>query len=232
MIIEVKNLSKVYGKIEVLNIENLKIESGESFGLVGNNGAGKTTFFSLILDLIEASGGEILSNGIAVARSDHWKAYTGSYIDEKFLIEFLYPEEYFEFVANLNSLTRKEYTDFIEKYREFFAEEILGQKKFIRDLSKGNQKKVGIAAALLTKSDLLVMDEPFPHLDPTSVFRLKKILLEIQKEKNTTILLSSHDLNHVSDVCKRIVILEKGKIVQDLTHGEDNLKILESYFAV
>jgi len=174
MIIEVNNLSKVYGKIEVLNIENLKIESGESFGLVGNNGAGKTTFFQSDPRFNRSVWWRDPFNGIAVARSDHWKAYTGSYIDEKFLIEFLYPEEYFEFVANLNSLTRKEYTDFIEKYREFFAEEILGQKKFIRDLSKGNQKKVGIAAALLTKSDLLVMDEPFPHLDPTSVFQIKE----------------------------------------------------------
>lgn len=230
--IKVKNLTKVYNGITVLDLPELQIIKGESFGLVGNNGAGKTTFFSLILDLIESTTGEILSNGIKTARSDHWKDYTGSFIDEKFLIEFLYPEEYFEFIADLHGLSKSEYDDFLNRFNDFFNTEILKQKKFIRDLSKGNQKKVGIAAALLTKPEVIILDEPFPHLDPTSVFRLKKMLQEFKNEFNTTLLISSHDLNHVTEVCERIVVLDKGKIVHDLARGEENLKLLQNYFAV
>jgi ABC-2 type transport system ATP-binding protein len=230
--IKVQNLTKVYGVTEVLNIPELNISKNESFGIVGNNGAGKTTFFSLILDLIEASDGEIFSRGTKVAKSDHWKSYTGSYVDEKFLIEFLYPEEYFEFIADLHSMSRKDYTDFLERFNDFFGGEILNRKKFIRELSKGNQKKTGIAAALMTNPEVLILDEPFPHLDPTSVFRLKKILQEIKKERNTTILISSHDLNHITEVCERIVVLDRGKIVHDLSQGEENLKVLQDYFEI
>lgn len=230
--IKVKNLTKVYNGTTVLDLPELHIKKGESFGLVGNNGAGKTTFFSLILDLIESTTGEILSNGIKTARSDHWKDYTGSFIDEKFLIEFLYPEEYFEFIADLHGLSKSEYDDFLNRFNDFFNTEILKQKKFIRDLSKGNQKNVGIAAALLAKPEVIILDEPFPHLDPTSVFRLKKMLQEFKNEFNTTLLISSHDLNHVTEVCERIVVLDKGKIVHDLTRGEENLKLLQNYFAV
>ncbi|MDP3685056.1 MAG: ABC transporter ATP-binding protein [Ignavibacteria bacterium] len=230
--IEVKNLTKKYNGTMVLDLPELQIKKGESFGLVGNNGAGKTTFFSLILDLIEATTGEILSSGVKTARSDHWKDYTGSFIDEKFLIEFLYPEEYFEFIADLHGLSKSEYDNFLNRFNDFFNTEILKQKKFIRDLSKGNQKKVGIAAALLAKPEVIILDEPFPHLDPTSVFRLKKMLQEFKNEFNTTLLISSHDLNHVTEVCERIVVLDKGKIVHDLARGEENLKLLQNYFAV
>ena len=230
--IEVKNLTKNYGSRTVLDLPDLQIQKGESFGLVGNNGAGKTTFFSLILDLIESTTGEVLSNGAKVARSDHWKAYTGSYIDEKFLIEFLYPEEYFEFIAELHGINKTEYEQFLDRFNEFFNSEILKQKKFIRDLSKGNQKKIGIAAALLAKPEIVILDEPFPHLDPTSVFRLKKILRDFNKEQSATLLVSSHDLNHITEVCDRVVVLERGKIVYDLHNEKDILDKLKNYFAV
>lgn len=232
MIIEAKNLVKSYSKTEVLNIPVIKINSGESFGLVGNNGAGKTTFFSLILDLIEATNGEVISKERSVARSDHWKYYTGSYIDEKYLIEFLYPEEYFDFVCRINNISQEEFNESLALFNDFFNGAILNQKKFIRDLSKGNQKKVGIAAAMLTKPEVLILDEPFTNLDPTTVFRLKKMLQELKEEHNTTLLISSHDLNHITDVCDRIVVLDNGRIVHDLERGPDNLKVLEEYFSV
>ncbi|MGE5682276.1 MAG: ABC transporter ATP-binding protein [Bacillota bacterium] len=230
--IEAKDLVKSYGNTEVLNIPYIKINSGESFGLVGNNGAGKTTFFSLMLDLIEAAKGQVLSDGITVAGSDHWKSYTGAFLDEKYLIEFLYPEEYFKFICDINNITKSSFQQIIAPFNDFFNGAILDQKKFIRDLSKGNQKKVGIAAAMLTKPKVLILDEPFTNLDPTTVFRLKKMLQELKEEHKTTILISSHDLNHITDVCERIVILDNGLVVQDLEHGPDNLKVLEDYFAV
>jgi ABC-2 type transport system ATP-binding protein len=227
--IKAENLTKVYGKTTVLRINSLEITEGESFGLVGNNGAGKTTFFSLVVDLIKASSGKVISKGEDVFLSNHWKKYTGSFLDESFLIDFLSPEEYFEFIGSLHSISKQDVGKLLELYADFFNGEILGRKKFIRDLSKGNQKKVGIVGALLFQPEILILDEPFPHLDPTSVIRLKKILKD-EKVKNCTLLISSHDLNHVTDVCDRIAVLEKGDIIHDLKTSSSTLKELEAYF--
>ncbi len=229
--IEAKNLTKVYGKTTVLNIPELSIRKGESFGLVGNNGAGKTTFFSLILDIIKANTGEVLSNGSNVKQSEHWKSYTGSYLDENFLIDFLTPEEYFEFLGNLHGLNKEEVINTLKTYSDFFNGEVLGKKKYIRQLSKGNQKKVGIVAALMFEPEVLILDEPFPNLDPSTVIRLKNLLKELNN-KEVTMLISSHDLNHVTEICERIVVLEEGNIVEDIKTNQDTLKKLEAYFSV
>ncbi|MDD3080445.1 MAG: ABC transporter ATP-binding protein [Paludibacter sp.] len=230
--IEVTNLQKIYNGVTVLNIPVLTIQEGESFGLVGNNGAGKTTFFRLILDLIEASAGEVVIDDEIVARNEDWKTKVGSFLDEGFLIDFLKPEEYFSFVGKLYGKSEGDINQFLNSIREFFNSEILDTKKLIRDFSKGNQKKIGIAAALLGDPKILILDEPFTALDPSSQIRLKRFLNEMQKTKNITMLISSHDLNHVTEVCKRIVILEKGNVVKDLQTTEDTLKELEAYFAV
>lgn len=230
--IEAKNLTKIYGRTTVLNIPELAIPKGESFGLVGNNGAGKTTFFSLILDIIKADSGDVLSNGISVKGNEHWKNYTGSYLDENFLIDFLTPEEYFEFLGSLYSLKKEDVWQRVNLYSDFFNGEVLGKKKYIRQLSKGNQKKVGVVAALLFDPEILILDEPFPNLDPSTVIRLKNLLKDLNKNKEVTILISSHDLNHVTEVCERIVILKEGNIVEDIKTNEDTLRKLEDYFSV
>ncbi len=231
-IITATGLRKQYSGINVLNISSVSIANGESFGLVGNNGAGKTTFFRLILDLIEASAGEVLIEGEPVARSDAWKQKVGSFLDEGFLIDFLTPDEYFAFTAKLYNKSEGDLTAFLESMQEFFNGEITGSGKLIRDLSKGNQKKTGIAAALLGDPQILILDEPFTALDPTSQIRLKRMLNELRRTRNMTMLISSHDLNHVTEVCERIVVLEKGLVVKDIATGEETLKELESYFAV
>jgi len=225
------NLVKAYRGVRALDLPSLKIGKGESFGLVGNNGAGKTTFFSLVLDIIRASSGSVLSKGKDVKLSEHWKSYTGSYLDESFLISFLTAEEYFAFIGDLQGYSREETTRRYLAFGDFFNQEVLGKKKYIRELSKGNQKKVGIVGALLTEPEVLVLDEPFPHLDPSTVIRLKKILKE-RSEKGVTLLISSHDLNHVTEVCNRIVLLEKGKVINDIKTTDSTLKDLESYFAM
>lgn len=230
--IEVKNLIKKYGGVAVLDIPDLTIQKGESFGLVGNNGAGKTTLFSLILDLRRATTGSIFIKNQNVSKTENWKDFTGSYIDENFLIDFLTPEEYFQFIANLHGLSKGDLQDFYQKYEDLFAGEILGKKKYIRELSKGNQKKVGIAGSLLSKPEVLVLDEPFSNLDPSSQIRLKAMLKTMKSEDSVTMLISSHDLNHVTEVCERIVILDKGNIVHDLQSSNKTLEELESYFAV
>jgi ABC-2 type transport system ATP-binding protein len=230
--IQVNNLSKIYGDSTVLNIVDLKIEKGESFGLVGNNGAGKTTFFRLILDLIKANSGEVKIKGENVAGSENWKKYTGSYLDENFLIDFLTTEEYFNFIGELHGMTIDDVKDFMLQFEDFFNDEILGKKKFIRDFSKGNQKKIGIAATFIGNPEIIILDEPFTNLDPSSQIRLKKILKNFKEKNEVTLLVSSHDLNHVTEVCERIVILEKGIIVQDIKTNENTLKQLENYFSV
>ena len=230
--IEVKDLIKKYSGVAVLDIPDLSIQKGESFGLVGNNGAGKTTLFSLILDLRRATNGSVCIKDHDVSRTENWKNFTGSYIDENFLIDFLTPEEYFQFIANLHGLSNGDLKDFYQKYEDLFAGEILAKKKYIRELSKGNQKKVGIAGALLSKPEVLVLDEPFSNLDPSSQIRLKNILKAMKQEDSVTMLISSHDLNHVTEVCERIVILDKGNIVHDLWTSNKTLEELESYFAV
>lgn len=230
--IQVIDLQKVYNGVTVLNIPELKIAQGESFGLVGNNGAGKTTFFRLILDLIEASKGGVTVDGEKVMRNDNWKLKVGSFLDEGFLIDFLTPEEYFAFVGKLYNKTEGDISFFLENMKDFFSTEILGSKKLIRDFSKGNQKKIGIAAALLGDPKVLILDEPFTALDPSSQIRLKRFLTDLQLKQQITMLISSHDLNHVTEVCKRIVILEKGKVVKDIQTSDDTLKELEAYFAV
>jgi len=228
--IQLKNLKKAYSGTVVLDIPALQINAGDSFGLVGNNGAGKTTMFSLILDLIRASEGEIWSKDKNVATSEDWKQYTCSYLDESFLLGFLTPDEYFKFVGRLYGMNEKDVQDFVGQYHEFFNDEILGKKKYIRDLSKGNQKKVGIIAAFIGNPEVILLDEPFSNLDPTSQIRLKNIINELPKEK--TILVSSHDLNHVTEVCSRIVVLNKGEVVKDIETNEATLQELESYFAI
>jgi ABC-2 type transport system ATP-binding protein len=230
--LKVENLTKIYGEVTVLNIPSLHIAKGESFGLVGNNGAGKTTFFRLILDLIRASSGTVFSKEIPTSTSEQWKEYTGSYLDEGFLIDYLTPEEYFQFVGKINKLSQEEINQFMISFQDFFNGEIIGHKKYIRDFSKGNQKKIGISAAIMSQPEVLILDEPFSNLDPTTQFRLKKLLKELQEQKQVTMLISSHDLNHVTEVCQRIVVLHKGVIVHDIATNKDTLKELETYFAV
>ena len=231
--IQVTNLSKTYTNgVRVLNIEHLEIPKGQSFGLVGNNGAGKTTFFSLLLDLIQPSSGHILNNTIQVNTSEAWKPFTAAFIDESFLIGYLTAEEYFYFIGDLRGQNKADVDALLATHEEFFNGEILKNKKYLRDLSKGNQKKVGIIAALIGHPEVIVLDEPFANLDPTTQIRLKKLLKDLTISTNATLLISSHDLGHVTEVCDRIVVLEKGEIVKDLITSAETLQELEAYFSV
>ncbi len=228
--IQIKNLQKEYTGTTVLDLPELNIERGEVFGLVGNNGAGKTTLFSLVLDLIRATRGKVLIDEMPVAKSEEWKSMTGAYIDESFTIGYLTADEYFNFIGELREMNANDIAGFLANFKEFFNDEILGKKKFIRNLSKGNQKKVGVVGALMGNPDVVVLDEPFANLDPTSQFKLRAIIKNIASQQGKTFLISSHDLDHVADVCTRIVILEKGKIVRDVQKTESTLADLEEFF--
>ncbi len=230
--IEIKNLKKVYAGQTVVNIPQLEIKKGESIGLVGNNGAGKTTLFRMILDLIRPESGEVLSNGHNVAGAEEWKNYTASYLDEGFLIDYLTPEEYFYFIGGLHQKNKAQVDEYLLMLTDFFNGEILKKGKYIRDLSKGNQCKVGVGSCLLQKPDLLMLDEPFANIDPSTQFRLKNILKTENKNNGVTTIVSSHDLNHVTDVCDRILLMEKGQIIKDIATNSSTLSELEEYFGV
>ncbi|ASO04906.1 ABC transporter ATP-binding protein [Arenibacter algicola] len=228
--ITVQNLTKKYGESIVLNIESLEIPKGQSFGLVGNNGAGKTTFFSLMLDLIQPTTGHIVNNGVQIDTSESWKPFTSAFIDETFLIGYLTPEEYFYFIGELRGRNKADVDSLLAGFEDFFHDEILGQKKYLRDLSKGNQKKVGIVASFIGDPEVIILDEPFANLDPTTQIKLKGIIKDLAASKEVTVLVSSHDLIHVTEVCERIVVLNKGELVRDIQTSKETLKELEVFF--
>ena len=233
MDIIIEQLKKCYGSHVALNIDQYTLKGGEIVGLVGNNGAGKTTLFRLMLDLLKADEGHVCIGDIDVSQSEEWKKFTGAYLDESFLIDYLTPEEYFHFIGKICGLDTSTVDERLSVYERFMNGEILGQKKFIRNLSAGNKQKVGILAALLNNPQLLILDEPFNFLDPSSQSALKHLLREYHQETSATILVSSHNLNHTVDISSHIILLEHGQIIRDLQSHEGNAeKELEAYFEV
>lgn len=229
--ITINNLSKTYGTATVLNIEHLEISNGETFGLVGNNGAGKTTLFSLMLDLIQASTGFVSIDGTKVNESEVWKNKVSAFVDDSFLIGYLTPEEYFYFIGELRGQNKASVDEFLKPFYDFFNGEILKSNKYIRDLSKGNQKKVGIVGAIIGNPQIIILDEPFANLDPSTQIKLKNLIKELSKQDGVTFLISSHDLSHTTEVCNRIVVVNKGQLVKDIQTTPETLKDLEQYFA-
>lgn len=227
--IEITDLYKQYGETVAANIPQLSIAEGERVGIVGNNGAGKTTIISLILDLIKADRGTITIDGYNVITQEDWKPHVSAFLDESFVIDYLTPDEYFGFLGKIRNLSQTEIDERLEPLHDFFKDQILGQKKHIRDLSKGNKKKAGIAGAMLAHPKVLILDEPFANLDPSSQYMLQQIIANQPRER--TILVSSHDLTHISEVCERIIIVEQGVVVKDLKKNENTLLELKSYFA-
>ncbi|MBS1548726.1 MAG: ABC transporter ATP-binding protein [Bacteroidetes bacterium] len=228
--ISIHNISKIYQQNKVLDIPSLSIAKGETFGLVGNNGAGKTTLFSLLLDLIEPSSGEIRIQDIPVHLSETWKEKVGAFIDETFLMGYLTPEEYFYFIGELRGVKKQEVDEFLKEFHDLFNGEIINAGKYIRDLSKGNQKKVGIVGALIGVPEIIILDEPFANLDPSTQIKLKKLIKRWAENEQITFLISSHDLAHTTEVCNRIVVLNKGVIMKDIKTTEETLRELERYF--
>lgn len=228
--ITINNISKVYGDKKVLHIDQLEIPKGQSFGLVGNNGAGKTTLFSLLLDLIEPSSGFIEIDGNKVNENELWKKQVSAFIDESFLIGYLTPEEYFNFLGELRGQNKVAVMEFLNEFTDFFNGEILNAGKYIRDLSKGNQKKVGIIGALIGTPEIIVLDEPFANLDPSTQIKLKKLIKSWSQNEKVTFLISSHDLAHTTEVSNRIVLLNKGEVAKDIITTPETLRELELYF--
>ena len=229
--ITINNLKKAFGETIASDIPSFTINDGDILGLVGNNGAGKTTLFRMLLDLLKPDEGEIRLDDVNPAQSEKWKSSTGAYIDEGFLIDFLTPEEYFAFIGKITDMNQEQVDERLKDFDRLAAGEIFGQKKLIRNLSAGNKQKVGIMSALFNRPKLVILDEPFNFLDPSSQNVLKHVLTEYNKETGATILVSSHNLAHTIDISTRIALLEKGQIIRDLPNENGSAKAeLENYF--
>lgn len=233
MDIKIQNLKKIYNGNTVLDIPELSIASGELIGLVGNNGAGKTTLLRLILDLIKADDGYVESNGVKVNENEDWKNYTGSYIDGRFLIDFLTPEEYFAFIADVYQIPEDVLANRLATFESFMQGEILETKKYLRDFSQGNRQKIGIIGAMIINPKVLLLDEPFNYLDPSSQMAVARMIQHINKDLGATVIISSHNLNFVSDISSRILLLEKGKLVKNLNNEKGAaIEELNEYFGI
>ena len=231
MRIQLNNLKKCFGEHTAVDIPHFTIDNGQMVGLVGNNGAGKTTLFRLMLDLSKATEGNVLIDDIDPAKSEDWKLQTGAFIDNSFLIDFLTAEEYFEFVGKVSGMTREQVAERLKTFETFMGDEIMGQKKYIRDFSAGNKQKIGIVAALLSSPQLVILDEPFNFLDPSSQNQLKRILTEFNRSTGSTVIVSSHNLQHTVDISTRAALLEKGKIIEDIDNSDGKAEeILDKYF--
>lgn len=239
--ITISNLKKAFGQTVASDIPSFEIHDGDILGLVGNNGAGKTTLFRMLLDLLKPDEGQVtlsfplLQEGpgevINPAESEAWKSFTGAYIDEGFLIDFLTPEEYFAFLGKISDIGQEEVEARLKPFERFASGEVFGQKKLIRNLSAGNRQKVGIIAALFNKPQLVILDEPFNFLDPSSQNILKHVLTDYNRETGATILVSSHNLQHTIDISTRVALLEKGQIIRDLPNTDGSARAeLEHYF--
>ena len=233
MEIKIEQLKKSFGEKVATDIDNYTIHSGNMLGLVGNNGAGKTTLFRLMLDLLQADHGSVHIGENNVSRNEDWKTHTGAFIDDGFLIDYLTPEEYFHFVGKMDGMRKEEVNERLTKFERFMNGEVLGHQKLIRDYSAGNKQKIGIISALLHRPEVLILDEPFNFLDPSSQSIIKHLLKEYNQQTGATILISSHNLSHTVDICPRIALMENGHIIRDIDNREGAAeKELTEYFYV
>ena len=231
MEIKIENLKKIYGENTVIDIPEFTISDGQLIGLVGNNGAGKTTLMRLMLDLIKANEGRVLSNGNAVNEDFAWKQYTGSFVDKSFLIDFYTPEEFFQFIADAYDIDSETLEERLQEFMPLMRDEILGTGKLIREFSEGNRQKIGIIGAMIVHPELLILDEPFNYLDPSSQINIAKIIHQVNQKYGTTVLLSSQNLNFISGICSGVVLMEKGKIIKDMNNeNQEATHEMEDYF--
>ena len=227
--IKVSNLKKSFNGIEALHIQDLEIRPGECIGVIGNNGAGKTTFFKSVLDLLRPDEGDVSVEGAQVSASSAWQHHLNAFIDESFLIEFLKPKEYLSFILKMKN-SSMDVNQLLERHSDFSNEDISQSAKYIRDLSTGTKVRIGVLSLMAGNPKYLIMDEPFAHLDPTSQAKLRK-LIKAQKEEGRTVIVSSHNLQNIAESCERVILIESGKVKYDVSVTDENMRMLGAYFA-
>lgn len=207
--LKVSNVSKNYGKLKAVNDLSFEVNNGEIFGLLGLNGAGKTTTFRMILGLIDDYLGEITLDGKKIDYNVTDKI--GFLTEERSLLTKLTVLEQITYYGVLKSIPEEEIEKKLDYWLKYFEISEYKNKK-IKELSKGNQQKVQFISAIINEPKLLILDEPFSGLDPINVELFKKVILEF-KRKGTSIIFSSHRMEHVELFCDRLVVLVKGKSV-------------------
>ena len=204
--LEVKNITKYYGKNKAVNNLSFTVKDGEIFGLLGENGAGKTTTFRIIMGLIEANEGIVLLDGKKIDYNETNKI--GFVTEERSLLTKLTVLEQIKFYGVLKGLDENKIEKELDKWLEHFAIKSYKNRK-IKELSKGNQQKIQFISAVINHPKLLILDEPFTGLDPINVKMMKDAIYELQKD-GCSIIFSSHQMEHIEDFCEKLIILVKG----------------------
>ncbi len=217
--IEIKNLSKSFGKTKVLDNITFKVEKGEVMGFLGANGAGKSTTMNIISGYLSSNEGEVIIKGIDILKNPFEAKKHIGYLPEK---PPLYPNmtvaEYLDFVfelkgVNLSSKAKKGEVSEKQAHIDGICKKCgidAVYKRLIRNLSKGYKQRVGLAQALIGNPEILILDEPTVGLDPVQIIEIRNLIKELGKEH--TVILSSHILSEVSAVCEKIIIIQKGRI--------------------
>ena len=207
--LEVKNLVKYFGIKKVVDNVSFKLESGKILGVLGKNGAGKSTTFRMILNILEPDEGEVLYNGEKI---DHNISDKIGYLPEVgSLIDSYTVYEQCLYYGRMKSMkTEQIKSNMFDLLERFGITEYANMK--IKELSKGNQQKIQFICAIIHEPKLLILDEPFSGLDPVSVEYFKKIILEL-RDQGKTIMFSSHIMSHVEMLCEEVVIIDKGRVI-------------------
>ncbi|MDD5637808.1 MAG: ABC transporter ATP-binding protein [Atribacterota bacterium] len=225
-ILETKNLSKIYNGTLVVDNLNLMIEEGEIFGFLGPNGAGKTTTILMILGLTEPSSGEVSVFGYNSTREPLKVKRITSYLPENVgFYEDLTAWENLAYVARLNRIPEKEASERIEEVLTLVG---LAEVKNLEvgKFSKGMKQRLGLGTVFVKKPKLAILDEPTTGIDPQGVEEILELITKVNREENITIFLCSHLLYQVQQICTKIGIFSKGKMVAMGSLPEISKKIL------
>lgn len=213
--IELKNVSKVYNNKKVLNDISFSIHEGESVGIIGNNGSGKTTLIKILSNLISYNNGEVnIFNKNLSYKTHSYKKRVGLILNEPYYIEELNTVDYLKFVAKFQSVQEDDNTLNKKIFELIELLQITDRNKKIIKLSSGNQRKVSIAGSLIHNPELLIYDEPFINLDIKSLKSFKELILKFKNKK--TIVITSHNLDLVIDLCDRYIIIDEGVLIEDI----------------
>ncbi|MFR4763555.1 MAG: ABC transporter ATP-binding protein [Anaerococcus obesiensis] len=224
--LKVERLSKSFGDLLALNNLDFEVKDGELFGVIGQNGAGKSTLFRCIMNFYSKYDGEITYNGKKFSKVPLEKI--GFLPEERSLDSKRKVEDQIRYFAKLNKMNNIS-DDKLKEWFEYF--EIDGKlSSKIKELSKGNQQKVQLLCALIYKPEFVILDEPFSGLDPYNIRLLEKIIKDVNKE-GTTIMFSSHNMENVESLCKKLIMLKKGNIVlngspQEIRNSYERKKIV------
>lgn len=231
--VEIKNLTKAYGNSEIpaVNDVSISLKSGEIYGFLGSNGAGKSTTIKCLVGIHPFQQGDILINGVSIKTNPlEAKKQIGYVSDNHAVFERLTGREYVNHIANLYKISPEEMQERCDNLLKIFKLEDAFDRP-IKSYSHGMKQKITVIAALVHNPKLWVLDEPLTGLDPQSAYQLKKVMKQHAATGNT-VFFSSHILDVVENLCDRCCIIEKGDLkgVYDLKELKEEGKSLEKIF--